>query len=188
MHLEFYTKVNSQELFIIPFKGLSVGSHLFEWVIDKDFFTAYEMSEIDQADINVQVTLVKRDQFLEIDFLLEGWAEVPCDRCLDPLSVDIRTESKLYVRFGGSFDEEDSEDGNDVIILPPDEDELNVAQYIYEYAHLGLPIKRVHSNDGSGKNRCNEDMIGHLEKYLVKGKNNPDIDPRWNDLKNIFEN
>jgi uncharacterized metal-binding protein YceD (DUF177 family) len=181
--------VNSQELFIIPFKGLSVGTHLFEWTIDKGFFTAYEMSEIDHADINVQVTLIKHDQFLEIDFLLEGWAEVPCDRCLDPLSLDIKTEAKLYVKFGdASSGEEDPGDGHDVIILPPDEDKLNVAQYLYEYAHLGLPIKRVHPDDSSGKSMCNEDMISHLEKYLVKEKNNPDIDPRWNDLKNIFDN
>jgi uncharacterized metal-binding protein YceD (DUF177 family) len=179
--------VNHQDQYLIPFKGLFVGAHSFEWTMNKEFFSAYEMSEIDDADIKANVALVKHTQFLEIDIALEGWAKVQCDRCLDPLLVDIETEAKLIVKFGHISGEEDSDD-NDVIILSYDDNELNMTHYLYEYAHLALPIRRVHPDDPTGKSTCNQEMIRQLEQYLVSKQEHSGSDPRWKDIENIFKN
>ncbi|MDR2848063.1 MAG: DUF177 domain-containing protein [Bacteroidales bacterium] len=149
------------EEYIIPYKGLPLGSHSFEWSVGKDFFASYEMSEIDDATIKVQVTLVKHTQFLEVVLQIDGRAEVQCDRCLDPLSVDIDTEVPMYVKFGETSGE-DEDDENDVIILSHSDTELDMKHYIYEYVHLALPIKRVHE-----KGKCNKEMIARLEQYIV---------------------
>ncbi|MDR1667733.1 MAG: DUF177 domain-containing protein [Bacteroidales bacterium] len=149
-----------EELYVIPFKGLSVGVHSFEWHIGKDFFAAYEMSEIVDADISVKIRMIKHVQFLEIGFSLEGWAEVRCDRCLDPLAVDIATEAALYVKFEEGSVEDDE---HDVIVLSRNENELSLTSCLYEYAHLALPVRRVHP-----EGKCNRDMITRLEQYLVK--------------------
>ena len=154
-------------LYIISFKGLSLGSHVFDWTIGSGFFAMYEMSEIHDASIEVQLTLVKHSGFLELHFMLNGWVEVSCDRCLDPLKTEMASEAKMYVRFGEQAGEDDSE-GNDVIILPYDEDRLDVAQYLYEYAHLSLPLRRIHPTDANGRSACNAEMISKLEQYLVK--------------------
>jgi len=151
------------ELYTISFKGLSLGNHTYDWTIDNVFFGKYEMSEISAANINVELTLVKHSSFLELLFKMNGSAEVVCDRCLDPLKLDITSENKLYVKFSEQVGEDDLND-NDVIILPYSEDRLNVAQYLYEFAHLNLPIRRVHGD----KNECNKDMISKLEQYLVE--------------------
>jgi uncharacterized metal-binding protein YceD (DUF177 family) len=166
------------EVYVIPFKGLSVGSHSFEWDIGKDFFAMYEVSEIEDADIKVQATMVKHQQFLEVNLSLSGWAEVLCDRCLDPVSLSIETEEQLIVKF-----DEPSGDDDDVIILSGNDTELDISHYLYEYAHLALPVRRVHEEGG-----CNKEMIARLEQYLVNDKNDADRDTRWSDLKNIFEN
>ena len=142
---------------------MSLGSHVFDWIIDGSFFTMYEMSEISDANIEVKVTLVKHTRFLELHFNLEGWAEVSCDRCLDPLRLGITSDAQMIVKFDEHAGEDDSED-NDLVILPYDEDHLNIAQYLYEYAHLSLPMRRVHSDDAG----CNPEMMCKLEQYLVK--------------------
>ncbi len=180
--------MSNQGLYIISFKGLSLGSHVFDWTIGGSFFAAYEMSEINDACIDVHLTLVKHTRFLELNFVLDGWAEVSCDRCLDPLKLDIASEAQLYVRFGDQAGEDDSDD-NDVIILPHGEDQLDITQYLYEYAHLSLPIRRVHPDDANGHSTCNAEMIRKLEQYLVEDSpDNSVSDPRWDDLKEISEN
>jgi uncharacterized metal-binding protein YceD (DUF177 family) len=140
-----------------------LGSHEFDWTIDGSFFASYEMSEISDASIDVRLTLVKHSGFLELNFDINGWAEVNCDRCLDPLKVEIVSEAQMFVKFDEHAGEDDSDD-NDVIILPYGEDRLDVAQYLYEYAHLSLPLRRIHSEDAA----CNAGMIKKLEQYLVK--------------------
>ena len=154
-------------LYTISFKGLSFGSHVFDWVLDGGFFSLYEMSEISDASVSVQLILVKHSRFLELNFVLDGWAEVSCDRCLDPLRLEITSEPRMFVRFGEHAGEDDSDD-DDVVILPYGEDQLDVAQYLYEYAHLSLPIRRIHPEDANGRSACNADMIRKLEEFLVK--------------------
>ena len=125
------------------------------------------MSEIGIASIDVQLIMVKHTRFLELTFILKGWAEVDCDRCLYPVNLDIASKSQMYVKFDSHVDDENSEE-NDVIVLSNDEDLLDVAQYLYEYAHLSLPIRRVHPDDTDGQSTCNQEMLLKLKQYLVK--------------------
>ena len=159
--------MEKQELYTISFNGLPLGAHEFDWTIDGSFFALYEMSEINDASIVVQLTLVKHTRFLELNFVFDGWVELNCDRCLDPLKIDLASEAQMFVRFGDQAGEDDSED-NDVVTLPYGEDQLDVAQYLYEYAHLSLPMRRVHPDDDNGCSTCNPEMIRKLEQYLVE--------------------
>jgi len=159
--------MEKQGLYTILLKGLSLGSHVLDWTIDGGFFAMYERSEINDASIDVQLTLMKHSRFLELHFVLAGWAEVNCDRCLDPLKLEIASDARLFVNFGG-HDGEDEPDEDDVIVLPYGEERLDVAQYLYEYAHLSLPIRKVHPEDANGQSACNAVMINKLNQYLVK--------------------
>ena len=163
------------ELYIIPFKGLSLGSHSFDWVIDQSFFSEYEVSEINDALIKVQVILIKHTRFLELEFVLDGWVETECDRCLDPLKFDIESENKMFVKFDDDASADESDD-SDVLVLSHDEDKVNVAQYIYEYAHWCLPLRKVHPDDENGHNTCNKAMLDKLKQYLVEDNESDDFD------------
>ncbi len=172
--------VNSLK-YIIPYKGFSEGVHFFEWNIDKSFFAKYEESEIGDANIAVQIEMRKHDRFLEFDVTLNGWAEVPCDRCLDPLKVPVDLKTKLYVEFGHKdvANMEDAEDA-DIMVLPYDEDQVDLAHYLYECAHLGFPMRRVHEIGADGKSLCNEAMVKKLTQYIV-GEDDSSSDPQHND-------
>ena len=158
--------MEDRELYIISFKGLSLDSYVYDWTINGRFFALYEMSEISDASIHVLLTLLKHSRFFELYFMLNGWAEVSCDRCLEPLKLEMESEAQMFVKFGDHACEDESED-NDVIILPYDQDQLDVAQYLYEYAHLSLPIRRVHPDDANGNSLCNAEMISKLNEFLV---------------------
>lgn len=154
-------------MYTILFKGLPEGSHTFDWTIGQSFFAEYEMSEISDAHIDVQVILVKHHSFLELDFVFDGWAEVSCDRCLDPVKLKISSDARMYVKFGNS-EALSEEESDDIVMLPYHEDRFNIAQYIYEYVHLSLPVRRVHPDNEQGINTCNREMIGKLEQFLIK--------------------
>ena len=161
--------MENRSLYTISFKILSLGSHVFEWTIDGRFFAVYEMTEISDAGIEVQLTLIKHTRFLELHFVMDGWVEVSCDRCLDPLRLDMSSDARMFVRFGNHADEDVSGD-DDVIVLPQDEDRLDVAQYLYEYAHLSLPLRRVHTDNANGQSACNAEMMSRLNDFLVNSK------------------
>ena len=100
---------------------------------------------------------------MEVQFLLKGVATVICDRCLDPVDLPVEYDGKIYVKFG----EETVEQDENLLILSRAEDELDVSQYLYEFAHLSLPLKRVHVADETGKNGCNPEMLAKLREYLI---------------------
>jgi uncharacterized metal-binding protein YceD (DUF177 family) len=156
--------VTAGDTYIIPFKGLSAGIHEFRWTLDDRFFGRFPESEILGGSLDVLVTLNKKSRFLELDFRLEGTLKVPCDRCLDPVAVPSSLQSVLIVRFGDTTHEETDE----LLILAYEEHELDVAQYIYEYAHLSLPFRKVHGTDQAGQSLCNPEMMKKLEQYLVE--------------------
>ena len=154
--------VNNLDLYIISLKGLSSGDYAYDWKLDDKFFALFETSEISDAEIDVQLVVVKHSRYFDLSFDLDGWAQVSCDRCLDPVKLEISLQSQMIVRFGECAGEDQS-DENDVVILPYGEEQLDVAQYLYEFAHLSLPIRRVHQT----KESCNADMITKLEKFLI---------------------
>lgn len=150
--------------FIIPFKGLNIGIHEFRWMVDTSFFEMFPASEIQEGLLNVVVALNKGSQFMKLDFQLQGQVKVPCDRCLDLVAVDTEYQAGMVVKFGASTLEETE----DLLVLAYEEHQLDVAQYLYEYAHLSLPNRVVHEEDSEGHSQCNPKMLEKLKEYLVE--------------------
>lgn len=175
--------MKSNRQFVIPFKGLKIGKHDFVFDVGDKFFDEIEESEITKGNVHVEVTLDKKTTMLDFSFQLKGNVMVPCDRCLDDVEMPVEYEAKLYVKFG----DESEEQTDEIIVLSHNETEIDVAQYIYEFAHLALPYKRVHPDDENGQSTCNKEMLEKLNEYLIQ-KNENDIDPRWDDLKNFMNN
>lgn len=168
----------------IPLTGLKEGSHSYEFEIESDFFTFFEGSEIGRGELVAVATLVKRSSHMELDLGIEGFVEVACDRCLEPYMQRVETRAKLLVKYGEEWEEIDDE----VLIIPHNESQLDLAQLIYEFAHLGLPMQRLHPDDEEGYSGCDPDMLDRIEGYAGEEEDNDaDIDPRWKDLGKLKE-
>ena len=74
----------------------------------------------------------------------------------------------------------------DIITVPADENELDMAQYFYEYILLAMPIQRMHPNDREGNSTCDPKMLSKLKEHAVNEEDNSD--PRWDELKKLMNN
>ena len=169
--------------FTIPFVGLKQGNHQFEYEIDNEFFEHFEYDEFNSANIRIDLLLEKKSTMLELTFKASGTVNVFCDLTNEPYDQPIDSELFLVVKFGESY----NDDNEDLLILPHGEYEVNVAQYIYELVVLAVPSKRIHPGvlDGSLKSEV-LDKLEELSPKEKESKEEEDIDPRWNKLKNLL--
>ena len=176
-------RVRNADRYRIPFKGLKEGDHSFDFEIDTSFFELFPESEIKEGHLHITVILHKSVRMLTFDFFIEGKVRVPCDRCLEMFDLPVTYTDTLYVKFGSTRHEESA----NTLIISEDDHFLNVSQYLYEYVHLALPLRRVHPDDSEGHPTCNPMMLQILEKLSV-GDNLQPHDERWSALKNVFKN
>ncbi|MFT5183599.1 MAG: uncharacterized metal-binding protein YceD (DUF177 family) [Flavobacteriales bacterium] len=161
--------------YTIPFTGLTIGKHAFEFQLGKAFFEQFEYSEISEGDVFIDVILEKQSSMMILDFEFEGVIETICDRCQESVEIELEGEFRLIVKFGDYTDTNNDE----ILILGPNEVEVDFTQYFYEYSHLALPSKRVHDS----LEECNQDVIAILKN--LKSESGDDVDPRWGALKDI---
>ncbi|WP_298532073.1 DUF177 domain-containing protein [uncultured Algibacter sp.] len=170
--------------FTIPFVGLKIGKHHFEYKVEQTFFEHFEYEDFNDAAINVNVVLEKKTTLLELHFEISGWVNVNCDLTNEPYNQTIENEFDLVVKFGDDYNDEHI----DILIIPHGTYEINIQQYIYELAILAVPIKRVHPGVEDGT--LDSEILKKLEELSPKLKENKeeeeDIDPRWNTLKKLL--
>ncbi len=178
-------EMNRTKEFLIPFVGLKLGKHHFEYQISNAFFENFEYDEFQNSDIKVAVVLDKKSNMLELEFKHKGTVNVPCDLTGEDFDLPIKGKMKLIVRFGEVF----NNDNEELLILPFGEFEIDIIQYIYEMIALSVPLKRVHPGvkDGSLKTEA----LNKLEELQVKEVNEKEnkeenIDPRWDKLKQLL--
>lgn len=151
----------------IAFKGLKNGHHEFRFEVGKSLFEAFESTEIKDGACEVAVDMERSDAMLLLDIRITGHVVVACDRCLEDCRIPIDFRSSLPVRFS----EQEHEYDGEVLWLVPGEDEVDLAQYIYESIVLSLPYQRVHP-DGE----CDPDMLGRFR--IVSGEEFATIEAR----------
>ena len=174
MRAQIYLWVDMNDKFIIPLNGLAAGGNNFSWHAGKEFFEAFENTEVLDADLNVRACAEKSGRYLGVDCEVEGYVTVECDRCLEELEMDVDAEIRLSVKYGDeASSEEHQEGGREIVFVPEGDAELDMSQIIYDYVCLSLPMQRCHE-DGD----CNPDVLRHLgagepEISEVADQNNP---------------
>jgi len=169
--------LNYLKNFEIPFRGLSLGDHDYDWEIDKTFFEALENHEIEDGKLTINLKFEKQDRMMILDFEINGEVYTVCDRCNDTLSLPVEVRETMIIKFGAERKEESEE----VLIIPEKDYKIDISKFINEYVTLSLPIKKIHPEDDSGKSGCNEEVIKKLKELTERNT----IDPRWEKLKDL---
>ena len=172
-----------QRIYTIPFVGLKEGKYQFKYEIDKKFFEVYQYEDITDAAVKVQLNFIKKSTLLELNFKAKGTVKVACDLTNELFDQPIKAKLNIIVKFGETYNDEDEE----ILILPHDAYEIDVAQYLYEMIVLALPSKRIHPGikDGTLKS----DILDKLKELEPKEKTNNTSsasDPRWDKLKELL--
>jgi len=170
--------------FTIPFVGLKIGKHHFEYNVEQAFFEHFEYEDFNDVNINVHLKLEKKATLLELHFKVSGWVNVNCDLTNEPYNQTIENEFDLVVNFGEEYNDEHI----DILIVPHGTYEINIQQYIYELIILAVPIKRLHPGVENGT--LDSEILEKLEELSpkLKDKKNEEeeTDPRWNKLKKLL--
>ena len=168
------------EEFDIPIHGLKEGIHNYRFEIKTSFFEYFGNPDLPGGNLILNHSLLKSNQFIEFNFNISGTLVLLCDRCLEEFDFEVEVKEKIIVRFGEKFEELD----NNIIIISRETSRFNLSQYIYEFAVLSIPYKKVHP--GQGEKVCNPEMIKKLNELSAEENNILyKTDPRWDNLKNL---
>ena len=187
------------DLYKVELKKVSPGVHEYEYFLENKFFVDIDGDEVQKGKVKVNLTVKRTSMVFDMNFQLEGIVYVPCDRCLDDMELPVSTQNKLVVKFGKEYAEESEE----IVIIPEEEGEINLAWFIYEFIALAIPMKHIHA-----PGKCNKAMSSKLKKHTARRADDEDefdeeaaddivvdddaadmpSDPRWDALKGLVEN
>ena len=140
--------------------SLPDGKHEQDFEIGTEFFKNMENSDIVNSDVKVHMDLVKRHDTYDCTFHCKGVVQVPCDRCLDPIDIEVDTDYHVVVKYGDNYD-----DGADnLLVIPYSNTFLNVAYILYDTILLTIPLRHVHP-----LGKCNRAMAAVLSKHRGNG-------------------
>lgn len=163
--------------------GLSADIEEFKYHLDKGFFADIEPIEVIDSSVDVALIVKKSHEGIyNLLFRFYGTLTIPCDRCLEPMTLPVKTEYAISVERGERYD--DSDDA--VLIVPEHWQELDVEPLMRDTVLLAIPIVHCHA-DGL----CDPAMLSYMTDGEIDEDNpdeesdNNDVDPRWEALKKL---
>ena len=170
--------LKSLKTYSIPFTGLKLGKHIFDYVITNAFFDEFEYSLVKKANLVCRVEMEKQETMLILDFNISGTIDANCDRCLAQYPQPVDIHEQQIAKFSDEAIDEDDE----IIVLTKNDHEVDLAGLIYEYINVALPFITV-CNDEGNTPYCDKEMLANLSKLSANTEQNEQADPRWDALK-----
>ena len=173
------------ETFVITLSDLRTGVYTARWNVSTEFFEEFENQQVRSAELEVQVTARKTGASVDVDLDIRGTLTVPCDRCLEDVSMPVDSSPRLKVRFGQQpAGDAEEEDGRELVWIPEGESQVDLAQTIYDYSCLSLPIQCCHR-----EGECNPEALKHLNpsEEASRDSQQPEDSP-FSALKGLFDN
>lgn len=141
--------MSRQDHYMINLSRLPIGTHVFEIQLDSDFFASLEKSEILSGDVAAKIVLNLREESYQFNIAVQGTVFVVCDRCLDPMPLDIIDEQEIW----------SEEEENDLSSMTTHQ--LDLSWLAYEIVSINIPL--VHSHQAG---ECNKQMELLLQDHL----------------------
>lgn len=160
---------------------LSNATHQYDFEFDDTLFGEFDDSFVDKGQGKVIVALEKNESFIKLTMTIDGKIELQCDRSLDMFDFPIHIERSVIFKYG----EEEQELDDEIVIITRDKQRLNLAQYIYEFIGLEIPMKKLHPRFED--DTTDDELIysSETEDEQSDSDNSTDIDPRWEKLKKL---
>lgn len=180
--------MNTLDTYKIDLFDRNLVGKTYEFDSDDTFFAAID-GLVRRGNLHSTVQCLSAGTIMKFQIHSSGVVIVPCDRCLADLELRIETTDTLCVKLG-----DDYEDDGDCVTVPEAEGYINLAQYIYEFIALSMPITCQHE-----PGKCDDTMMQELSKHQTArsgydddddgdsttgadgedGDNDAPIDSRW---------
>jgi uncharacterized protein len=168
---------------------LSNKKHSYEFVMDDSFFELFGAEIISGGKLLAKVELDKTESLLTFDINIQGYVRLTCDRSLDEFDHPVDLQEVFRVKYG----DETMELDDDLWQITSGTQTINLAQHLYDYISLSLPMKKLHPRFveelDDEEDDSEEDLLiytSHSESDSEdEDDDDEDTDPRWDALKNL---
>ncbi len=174
--------MSNRREFEIAFVGLKPGIHVFEYRITDKFFTEYGEQDFEHCIADVKLTLEKNTGFMLLKFDVGGAVDSHCDRCGNPLRIQLWDEYNIVVKMveePGLMN--DQEEDPDVYYIGHNESHIHVADWIYEFINLSLPMQKMCPENEQGVSQCNPEVLEKLKQMENEAEHS--TNPIWKGLE-----
>ena len=160
----------------VRFSGLKSGCYNYDFNLGKEFFERFENEELCDGKVHIAAVLEKNERVMMFKFGLDGEVTTRCDRCLGEIKVPIKGQECLNLRLSDT----ETSDDEDVAILPEGAFEIELAQWLYEYVAVRIPMQHIHP-----EGECDSEVTKYIGKEEEAKQSEEEIDPRWAALKEL---
>ena len=168
---------------------LSNKTHLYEFELDDSFFDLFGKEIILGGNLLAHVELDKTESLLTFRMDIKGHVRLTCDRSLDEFDYPIDVQGSFRIKYG----EENLELDDDLWQITPNTQAVNVAQHLYDYIGLAVPMKKLHPRFVAEADEEDDDRdiliyssrIKNAEDDAQDDDDDDEVDPRWDALRNL---
>jgi uncharacterized metal-binding protein YceD (DUF177 family) len=171
----------------IAFVGLKEGQHEFDYQVKEEFFIERGMHDFTSLDAQIKLILDKHVGFLQLKFEVGGKVETTCDRCGDPLEIELWDDFNIVIKMVENPDEmNENEEDPDIFYISRGESHIHVSQWLYDFVLLSIPMQRMCKDKEDGTSGCNPEVIQKLEE-MEKRSRETNSNSIWKDLDKFKE-
>lgn len=179
--------MGNKRAFEVAFVGLKPGVHEFNYELDDKFFADKGARDLSNVKAKVKMTLEKNTGFMLLKFEVGGKADVSCDRCGNPLTIDLWDEFRMLVKMVDNPDEmNEQEEDPDVFYISRNESHIDISDWMYEFVLLSIPMQKTCGSDEHGS-KCNQEVLKKLEE-MEKSHSDSIANNIWKGLEKFKEN
>ncbi len=166
---------------------LSNKQHLYEFELDDSFFDLFGKEIILGGNLIAHVVLDKTESLLTFHINIKGHVRLTCDRSLDEFDYPLEVDGKFRIRYG----DENAELDEDLWQITPNTQAVNIAQHLYDYIGLAVPMKKLHPRFVDEMDEDDEnDILIYSSRTSDsesddEGDDDDEADPRWDALRNL---
>ncbi len=178
--------MSSLREYIIPIKGLVKEKYRMEFELTDWFFSNFQNSPIQKADLSVSVNLEKKPTLMLFEFEVEGRIGCNCDRCLADIMLPVNSRFELMVKLDHQGDEKEGD--HEFIIINAEESQFDLSPFLYEYAVLSLPMKKTYDCEMEKPKPCNEKVLERLQGKNKSEESDSGMENIWDKIKRDLKN
>ena len=110
------------------------------YALDDTFFALFEESLLEKGQLKATLKTHRTPSNVQLLFSIAGEVELVCDRSLATFNYPIDIEREVNLKLG----HENTEIDVNLYMIKQHTATLNVAQHLYDFISLAVPMKKLH--------------------------------------------
>ncbi len=169
--------------YTIDIYKLSNKVHQYQYRINHHFFENFAHSPVTEADLKAEIMLDKQVTLITLGFHITGTIAMECDRSLEMFDHPVDIRQRLLFQYGP----QEQELTEEMIMITRGTQSIEVAQYLYEFITLAVPMKKLHPRyEKDGNPFVDGEVVYTSDTRPAEKNHTPEedsVDPRWSILK-----